>query len=115
MNEGDLVVWTGKQGEHSTLKNHIIYQVMSRKIEKSPSITPGGPEYESLRFTLRPAFDFQKPMGVAINTVTWSDHELRKVTLVDLGVLRLSFDNFIREYARFQGMEDVLTPESDHA
>jgi hypothetical protein len=115
VNEGDLVVWTGKQTEHSTLKNHIIYQVMSKKVETTPPITPGGTPSEHIRFMLRPAFDFQKPMGVAINSLSWSDHELRKVSLVDLGVLRLSFDNFIREYARFQGMEDALTPESDRA
>lgn len=106
MNEGDLVVWTGKQSEHSTLKNHIIYQVVARKLEKNEPIMPGGQSHETVRFTLRPAFDFTRPMGIAINTLSWSDHELRKVTLVDLGVLRLSFDNFIREYARFQGMED---------
>ena len=111
MNEGDLVVWTGKQTEHTTLKNHIIYQVMSKKIETSPPITPGNPSTEHTRLMLRPAFDFQRPLGTAINTLSWSDHELRKVTLVDLGVIRLAFDNFIREFARQQGMEDVTDDE----
>jgi hypothetical protein len=108
LNEGDLVIWTGKQSEHSTLKNHIIYQVMSKKLETSPPITPGGTPSEHWRLNLRPAFDFQRPLGVAVNTLSWSDHELRKVTLVDLGVVRLAFDNFIREFARMNGMEDTL-------
>ena len=62
-------------------------------------------KFPSTRYHLRVAFDFERPMGQAIGTVTWSDHELRKLTLLDVGVIRLSFDNFIREYAREQGAE----------
>lgn len=99
MSEGDLVMWHGKQTEHTSLKNRVVYQVM--QVEERDSDLIG----TMVTFKLRPAFDIGQPMGVAVHTISWSSSELRKVTLVDLGVIRLSFDNFIREYARMLGME----------
>lgn len=110
MIEGDLVVWVGKQTEHSTLKNRIIYEVMKKEVETKDGL--GGIPWTTTRLTLRPAYDFERPTGVSVGTVTWSTvSELRKLSLVDLGVIRLTFDNFIREFARQQGMEDVTDDE----
>lgn len=110
MNEGDLVIWTGKQTETSTLKNRVIYQVMKKTIETTEGLL-GGKSFTSTRLHLRVVYDIGQPMGVHINTSSWSEHELKKLSLVDLGIIRMTFDNFIREYARLQGMEDVTDDE----
>lgn len=113
LNEGDLVIWTGKQTEHSTLSRRVIYHVIKKEEEQHEGIL-GGKPWSSTRLTLRPAFDFdfEHPTGVNVGTVSWSTtSELRKLNLIDLGVIRLAFDNFIREFARLHGMEDELAPD----
>jgi hypothetical protein len=98
LNQGDLCIWSGKQTETSFLKNRVIYQVMSRDDETD--------KYGNhIRLTLRVAFDLASPVGTVIAVHSWSTHELRKISLIDVGIIRLSLDNFIREYARQRGMD----------
>lgn len=105
MNEGDLCIWTGKQTDTSSLKNRIIYHVV-RKENKSSDLMG---EYHI--YYLRIAYDPEHPVGTHVKTISWSGSELKKLSLVDLGVMRLALDNFIREFARLHGMEDELKPE----
>jgi hypothetical protein len=40
-------------------------------------------------------------------------HEMKKLGLLDLGILRLMFDNFIREWTRSQGVNVEHMPTTD--
>lgn len=103
---GDLVMWTGKETEHSSLKRRLIYQVVSKKLE-------GTPPHENWRHQLRVAFDFEQPSGTNLQTISWSSWELKKLSLLDLGTLRIHFDTFIKWWAETQGFEDQYERPED--
>jgi hypothetical protein len=102
---GDLILWTGKQTEYSSMRNRVIYQVTARE-------TTAGSSYSHYRF--RPVFDFENPMGTDLTVNgTMTIREMKRLTLLDLGVLRLMFDHFVREWARSQGTEVEQMPTAD--
>lgn len=98
---GDLCIWTGNQSEHSTYKNRLIY----RCVEKRDNESTDGSTYTSYRFVI--AFDLSNPIGVHMDPVGFgSIREMKKLTLLDVATIRLHYDNFIREWAKQQGMPD---------
>ena len=90
---GDLAVWTGKPNEYAPLSRRVIYQVIERK---EP---PEGSYYVQYRF--RAVFDIENPIGTVVESTSFmTSREMKKLSLLDLGSLRLHFDNFIREWAK---------------
>lgn len=97
---GDLVMWDGKPSEHGSFRHGIIYRVVGRT-EPGEKTTYDIPRYQFL-----PVFDFSRPMGTAVESFDFSTiRDLKKLNLLDLGTLRLHYDNFIREWAKSCGME----------
>ena len=90
-------MWTGTQREHSVFSRRIIYKVLRKKP------IPGG-ILSSVEYELIPAFDIENPLGTVIGSThtTW-DRDLKKLSLIDLGIMRMYFDFFVKEWARQQG------------
>ena len=87
--------------EHTKLKQRTIYQVVEKKLQ--PQSTFSHHEYR-----YRVAFDFENPVGQTSELIShWGTRGLKKLSLVDVGFMRLAFDNFIREWARSQGADDT--------
>lgn len=103
----DLCIWTGKQSEHSVYRNRIIYRVVEKRWVE-PKLMPSGNQvsgYHSVRFAV--AYDLENPMGQSFDSVGFANiREMKKLSLVDLGIIRLTFDNFVREWAKRQGMAE---------
>ena len=94
---GDLVVWTGKERQYAMLQHGIIYRVIEKKEAEN-----GDPAAATYR--LGAAFEFCSPIGSSVDvTGLHGSRELKKLGLLDLGIIRLAFDNFIREWAGEQG------------
>jgi hypothetical protein len=95
----DLCMFVGDE-KISVLKPRIVYQVVERTAEVSPT-------YSSVRYRYRVAFDPENPTGTSADTtISFSGtRNMKKLTLLDLGILRLSLDTFIREYAKHLGAE----------
>lgn len=102
---GDLVMWCGKQTEGSMLRQRVIYLVTAKTETNVETVIPTG--YPSYRYYLRPAFDFERPTGQDMSQVSWSSHDLKLISLLDLCTMRLHFDSFIRWWAKTQGLEDT--------
>ena len=101
---GDLVVWTGKPSQYSSIRHGVIYRIVERKVnEHDPLVAV---------YRLGTAFEFTNPVGTHMELSGFSGaHELRKLSLLDLGIIRLTFDAFIKEWARTKGAESIRMPE----
>lgn len=95
---GDLVMWTGKSTEYATFHRRIIYVVAEIMHPEDPSRTRS--------FKLRPAFDIESPIGTVIETTGYPvlSSYLKKLSLLDVASIRLHYDNFIKEWAKSQGL-----------
>ena len=105
---GDLVFWTGKSTDFTMMKPRVIYQVIERKEPEQHA------SYAQYRF--RPVFDIANPVGITVESVGFmtATREMKKLNLLDLGILRLTFDNFIRDWTRSQGADvDHMPTSSD--
>lgn len=96
---GDLCMWTGKQNEHSTYKNRVIYRCVEKRLNENSD----GTTYISQRFIV--AFDLENPMGQQLDPIGFgSARDMKRLSLLDVCTMRLHFDNFIREWAKVNGM-----------
>lgn len=96
----DLVMWTGRVTEFSTMSRRVVYRVVERKDPTDES------NYVQYRFS--PAFDLESPIGSSLDVTPWmTAREMKRLGLLDLGTMRLHFDNFIREWAKRAGEPDV--------
>lgn len=96
MEVGDLVMWMGKPTEYSQFHRRVVYQVIEKEPAKEST-------YSSNNYRLRVAFDFENPMGTDMNSVSHlGTRDFKRLALLDVGVLRLLFDNFIREWSASQ-------------
>lgn len=97
---GDLVMYVGKVTEHMPLHRRCIYKVVRKRHPEDAQ--------HVATYHFRPVFDFENPLGQSLDMIGWSTlRDLRKLSLVDLGTLRLHFDNFIREWARQVGHDNA--------
>lgn len=97
---GDLVMWDGKPHEHCYFRHGMIYRVVN-KIPPDGTMT-----YSIARYKFVPVFDFTNPVGQSLDSFEYSTtRNLKRLSLLDLGTLRLHFDNFIREWAKQEGMD----------
>lgn len=95
---GDLAVYVG-DSQYSSLKSRIIYQVVDKETGSDVS-------YATWRYRYRIAFDFENPTGTSTDTTpAMGVRGMKRVSLLDLATLRLHYDTFIQEYARYKGME----------
>jgi hypothetical protein len=101
---GDLCLFTGDE-KFSSLKSRLVYQVVSKE---DATMVSGYPQH---RYRYRVAFDLENPSGTSTDTsITFSSTRgMKKITLLDLGTLRLHLDEFVRWYARYKGMEADAT------
>lgn len=97
---GDLVMWDGKPSEHCTFRHGMIYRVVGKQPPDEKST------YDITRYRFITVFDFARPVGQPVDSFEFSTtRDLKRLSLLDLGTLRLHFDNFIREWAKQEGME----------
>jgi hypothetical protein len=95
----------GKVTEYATLHRRVVYQVVGK--ENTNPVT----SFATHRYMFRVAFDFENPMGTNLDAVAYmGTRDLKRIELLDLGTIRLHFDNFLREWALKMGHGDV-TPE----
>lgn len=103
LNVGDLVMFTGRVSEHNIIHRRIIYKVVAKDSISSP--------WAKFNYKYRVAFDFENPLGTELDsTGSMSDRDLKKISLLDLGVIRLMFDNFIKEWSHKQGFDAEHVP-----
>lgn len=96
---GDLCMWSGRQSEHTTYRNRVIYRCVEKRLQDHGD----GTTYFSHRFVV--AFDLENPMGQPMDTIGFgSAREMKRLSLLDICTLRLHLDNFVREWAKSQGM-----------
>ena len=100
---GDLVMWTGEQTKFSSMRNRVIYEVVEKTLMKD-SI--------GFNYAFKIAFDIENPMFSSTRTISGSLYDLRKISLLDLGVTRMYFDEFIKNWALRQGTEVMHLPEA---
>lgn len=94
---GDLVMWTGKTSDYGLLYRRIIYQV----VEKRDPIEDG----HVVQYKFRAVFDFENPVGTPLTPSGYmSARDVKRISLLDLGIMRLTFDTFVKEWAQEQGM-----------
>jgi len=90
---GELIVWTGKPTEYSQFFRRVIYEVVGKECVKDAS-------WATHVYKLRPAYDIENPTGTDMTTFTYmGTRELKRLTLVDVGIMRLAFDNFIKQWS----------------
>lgn len=95
---GELIMYVGNP-EHSTLKPRVIYQVVKK--EANDSKFSGTPFF----YRLRPAFDIQNPTGTELETTSnLSVRGMRRLSLVDVGTLRMLLDEFIKQWSGSQSV-----------
>jgi hypothetical protein len=98
---GDMCVFVGDEKHQAELRNRVVYQVVHKELAPASS-------YSHHRYHYRVAFDLQNPSGTAADTVTaLGTRGMKKLSLTDLCIIRLVFDNVIKEHACEQGMERV--------
>lgn len=99
---GDLVMWDGKPHEHCSFRHGVIYKVVAKR---------GADETSNLgvaRYHFRAVYEFNRPIGQDVGSFEFSTtRDLKKLTLLDLGTMRLYLDNFIREWAKQEGIDVV--------
>lgn len=94
---GDLVLWDGKPHEHSSFKHGVIYKVVGKQ-------EAGESNLNLARYHFRVVYEFNRPVGQEVASFEFSTtRDLKKLSLLDLGTLRLYLDNFIREWAKEEG------------
>lgn len=97
---GDLVMWDGKPHEHSLFRHGIIYRVMNKREPENTTYM------QHQQYQFRAVFDFNRPVGQPIEAFGYSTvRDLKRLSLVDLGVLRMTFDSFIKEWAKQEGAD----------
>lgn len=100
---GDVCLFVGDE-KYSSLHRRIIYQVVAK--EDAP-----GSSYSHHSYRYRVAFDFENPTGSSTDiTSALGTRGIKKLDLIDLGTLRLHYDNFLRWWAVTQGMESSVEP-----
>lgn len=98
LNVGDLVLWVGKQTEYTFLNRRTLYQVVERREPEKPE--------RIVQYRFRAVYDIENPIGTAVDATPFiSSRDTKRIDLLDLGVLRLTFDTFIKEWARSRGVE----------
>jgi hypothetical protein len=99
---GDLCIFVGDSDIYKQMRHRVIYQVVSKEEAASSS-------YSYNRYGLRIAFDIESPSGSSTEVITshLGTKNMKKLSLLDLATTRLHFDDFIRWWAKTQGMEDT--------
>lgn len=96
LNVGDLVAYVG-DAKYAVLNRRVIYRVVEKEQQPESSIYPYMYRFVS-------AFDLENPVGQHMERshqfATLKD--FRKIELLDLGIIRLVFDEFIKEWAKSQ-------------
>jgi hypothetical protein len=96
---GDLCVFVGDE-KYSSLHRRTVYQVVSKVADQTAS-------YSNNTYGYRVAFDFENPTGSSTDVIQGlGTRGMRKISLLDLATLRLHLDAFIKDFARYRGMED---------
>lgn len=99
----DLVVWTGSSHQYAQLEHGVIYRVLERQDRASKD-----GESAHVSYKLGVAFEFNSPIGLSALTRTVNmTNDLKKLSLLDLGIIRMAFDNFIKQWAKDMGHEDT--------
>ena len=115
---GELVMYVGTTAYTPSFENRVIYQVIEVS-ETTPSSTEDKPCYV---YKLRAVFDIKNPIGNTVDTLTWRSSSVgnfKRLTLLDVGIIRLKFDSFIKEWVKSLGTDvshmptasDVLSNE----
>lgn len=101
---GDLVLWVGKPSEYATFHRRLVYQIVEIVHLENSAAT--------CSYRLRPAFDIENPIGCTVETTGYPvmSAYLKKLTLLDVGIIRLKFDSFIKEWAKNLGMNITHMP-----
>ena len=98
---GDLVMWTGRPNEYSTLRRGVIYKCIEAK--ETPESHWSRRQY---RFGI--AFDIEDPVGTPMGqTGFMGSHEMKRLSLLDVATIRLHLDAFIRSWARSMESVDI--------
>ena len=108
LNLGDVVMYVGDM-KYAILQRRVVYRVVDKEQQPENASYPF-----SYRFTA--AFDLENPLGQVIEPSCQmsSLKDFRKLGLLDLGVIRLIFDDFIKEWAKKQSNIDIEhMPEKD--
>jgi hypothetical protein len=98
---GDLVMWYGKPSDYASFQRRVVYQVVER-------IEPSQDEGRQAQYRYRPVFDLENPIGVPTEpTCLMSSREMKQIRLIDLGMMRMLFDSFIRTWIADQGSPEA--------
>jgi len=115
---GDLVTYYGEAHEKDSpysqdtikaeniLVRRIVYRVVKREVAPATS-------YSKWRYTFQVAFDPLMPGERSKQVVQIGSRWLKKLTLVDLGMLRMNYDNFIKDVTRQLSAVEPAEPD-DH-
>lgn len=95
-------MFVGSTDIFKSMHRHVIYQVVDKGIAEGSSTS-------NHKYTLRIAFDMENPTGshTPEPSSIYGTRSLKKLSLLDLATTRLHFDDFIRWWAKTQGMEDT--------
>jgi hypothetical protein len=95
-----MALFVGDEKSH-TLKNRVIYQVVGK--EEAPHST-----YSHHTYRYRVAFDLANPLGTSLDDTHTGlgTRGMKKLSLVDVGTLRLRLDSFLKEWARWLSDEE---------
>lgn len=106
LNVGDIVMWTGKVTEYSPFQRRLIYQVVQVIPAAATDI------HQEPKYRLRPAYDIENPVGAVVEAASFtiSSNHLKNLSLLDMGIIRLTFDNFIKEWAKSKGANITSMP-----
>ncbi len=91
---GDVCVYVGQEpSAYTRLMPRVAYQVVSKDDEV------GMMTWRKHRYGLRAMFDIAGHEDASVVRYTLSERFLRRVDLVELGLLRMQLDDFIRRHA----------------
>lgn len=102
----DLVMYVGNP-DHSVLKPRIVYRVIDKELSE-----PTATSKATLFYRLQIAFDVEHPMGSTLEpTPKVSVRGLKRMSLLDLGTVRMLFDEFIKAWSR--SVNEVPPPPTE--
>ncbi len=83
----------GKPERYDVMRSGIIYKCIEAKCS--------GTDWRYMQYRFLPVFSMENPIGIPLEATSWQpSRDLKRISLLDLGMMRLAFDSFIKEWAK---------------